>query len=138
MKPKLIDVKEMKIIQSILEKWSGKLTWDSFTISVAQALNKSSISKFTLMSYEPVKQAFNLKKQALRKAKSAAITSMEDVTVEMLIQENEGLRDQIIYLKMELQEKELLWADQFRRWQYNISQMAKVDLATLDQPLPKK
>lgn len=69
MKPKLIDVKEMKIIESILKKWSGKLTWDSFTISVARALNKSSISKFTLMSYEPVKQAFNLKKTGIKRSK---------------------------------------------------------------------
>ena len=52
MKPKLIDVNEMKIIESILNKWSGKLTWDNFAISVASALNRPSISKFTLMSYE--------------------------------------------------------------------------------------
>ena len=138
MKHKFIDVKEMKIIESILNKWSGKLTWDLFAVSVARALDKPSISKFTLMSYEPVKQAFNFRKKTLREAKSTVIASMGDVTIDMLIKENEELRSQISHLKKLLEEKESLWADQYRRWQYNLSQMPNVDLATLDRPLLKK
>jgi hypothetical protein len=138
MKHKLIDVKEMEIIQNILNKWSGKLTWDLFAISVAKALNKPSISKFTLMSYESVKQAFNLRKKTLREARSTVIASMGDVTIDMLIKENEELRSQISHLKQLLKEKEDLWADQYRRWQYNLSQMPNVDLSTLDRPLVKK
>ena len=138
MKHKFIDVKEMKVIESILNKWSGKLTWDLFAVSVARALDKPSISKFTLMSYEPVKQAFNLRKKTLREAKSTVIASMGDVTIDMLIKENEELRSQISHLKKLLEEKESLWADQYRRWQYNLSQMPNVNLATLDRPLLKK
>lgn len=138
MKHKFIDVKEMKVIESILNKWSGKLTWDLFAVSVARALDKPSISKFTLMSYEPVKQAFNLRKKSLREAKSTVIASMGDVTIDMLIKENEELRSQISHLKKLLEEKESLWADQYRRWQYNLSQMPNVDLATLDRPLHQK
>ena len=138
MKHKLIDVKEMKIIERILNKWSGKLTWDLFAVSVARALDKPAISKFTLMSYETVKQAFNLRKKTLREAKSTVIASMGDVTIDMLIKENEELRSQISHLKKLLEEKESLWADQYRRWQYNLSQMPNVDLATLDRPLHQK
>ena len=138
MKHKFIDVKEMKVIENILNKWSGKLTWDLFAVSVARALDKPSISKFTLMSYEPVKQAFNLRKKTLREAKSTVIASMSDVTIDMLIKENEELRSQISHLKKLLEEKESLWADQYRRWQYNLSQMPNVDLATLDRPLHQK
>ena len=138
MKHKFIDVKEMKVIESILNKWSGKLTWDLFAVSVARALDKPSISKFTLMSYESVKQAFNLRKKTLREAKSTVIASMGDVTIDMLIKENEELRSQISHLKKLLEEKESLWADQYRRWQYNLSQMPNVNLATLDRPLLKK
>ncbi|MCU4422291.1 hypothetical protein [Acinetobacter lwoffii] len=138
MKHKFIDVKEMKVIESLLNKWSGKLTWDLFAVSVARALDKPSISKFTLMSYEPVKQAFNLRKKTLREAKSTVIASMGDVTIDMLIKENEELRSQISHLKKLLEEKESLWADQYRRWQYNLSQMPNVDLATLDRPLHQK
>lgn len=138
MKHKLIDVKEMKIIESILNKWSGKLTWDLFAVSVARALDKPSISKFTLMSYESVKQAFNLRKKTLREAKSTVIATMGDVTIDMLIKENEKLRNQISHLEQLNKERETLWADQYRRWQYNLSQMPNVDLATLDRPLVKK
>ena len=138
MKHKFIDVKEMKVIENILNKWSGKLTWDLFAVSVARALDKPSISKFTLMSYEPVKQAFNLRKKTLREAKSTVIASMGDVTIDMLIKENEELRSQISHLKKLLEEKESLWADQYRRWQYNLPQMPNVDLATLDRPLHQK
>lgn len=138
MKHKLIDVKEMKVIEKILNKWSGKLTWELFAVSVARALDMPSISKFTLMSYESVKQAFNLRKQTLRDAKSTVIASMGDVTIDMLIKENEELRNQILHLKKLLEERETLWTDQYRRWQYNLSQMPKVDLATLDRPLIKK
>lgn len=138
MKHKLIDVKEMKVIDNILNKWSGKLTWDFFAVSVAKALDKPSISKFTLMSYESVKQAFNLRKQTLREAKSNVITSMGDVTIDMLIKENADLRSQVLHLKKLLEERETLWADQYRRWQYNLSQMPNVDLATLDRSLVKK
>ena len=138
MKHKFIDVKEMKVIENILNKWSGKLTWDLFAVSVARALDKPSISKFTLMSYEPVKQVFNLRKKTLREAKSTVIASMGDVTIDMLIKENEELRNQISHLKKLLEEKESLRAEQYRRWQYNLSQMPNVDLATLDSPLFKK
>ena len=138
MKHKFIDVKEMKVIENILNKWSGKLTWDLFAVSVARALDKPSISTFTLMSYEPVKQAFNFRKKTLREAKSTVIASMGDVTIDMLIKENEELRSQISHLKKLLEEKESLWADQYRRWQYNLSQMPNVDLATLDRPLHQK
>lgn len=138
MKHKFIDVKEMKVIESILNKWSGKLTWDLFAVSVARALDKPSISKFTLMSYEPVKKAFNLRKKTLREAKSTVIASMGDVTIDMLIKENEELRNQISHLKKLLEEKESLWSDQYRTWQYNLSQMPNVDLSILDRPLMKK
>lgn len=138
MKHKFIDVKEMKVIESILNKWSGKLTWDLFAISVARSLGKPSISKFTLMSYESVKQEFNFRKQTLRAAKSSAQVSMGDVTIDMLIEENEKLRNQISHLEQLHKERETLWADQYRRWQYNLSQVPKVDLATLDRPLMKK
>ena len=107
-------------------------------MSVARALDKPSISKFTLMSYEPVKQAFNFRKKTLREAKSTVIASMGDVTIDMLIKENEELRSQISHLKKLLEAKESLWADQYRRWQYNLSQMPNVDLATLDRSLTKK
>lgn len=45
------------------------------------------------MSYEPVKQASNFRKKMLRAVKSTFIASMGDVTIDMLIKENEDLRE---------------------------------------------
>ena len=137
MKHKFIDVKEMKVIESLLNKWSGKLTWDLFAVSVARALDKPSISKFTLMSYEPVKQAFNLRKKTLREAKSTVIASMGDVTIDMLIKENEELRQQLRMLKNDFKILETNYADKYRTWAYNLSLMPNVDMSRLNDPLPK-
>ncbi|MGP5068222.1 hypothetical protein [Psychrobacter faecalis] len=138
MKPKLISENELDLVDDILKKWSGKLTWDKFAVRVASALGKDSISKFTLMGYPEVKQAFNRRKQTLKEAKSQIIETMGDVTVDMLVNENAELRNQIHHLEKELKAKEMLWAEHYRRWQYNLSMMPNVDLSTLDQPLPAK
>ena len=138
MKPKLISENELDLVDDILKKWSGKLTWDKFAVRVASALGKDSVSKFTLMGYPEVKQAFNRRKQTLKEAKSQVIETMGDVTVDMLINENAELRSQIHHLEQELKAQETLWVEQYRRWQYNLSMMPNVDLSMLDQPLPAK
>lgn len=138
MKPKLISENELDLVDDILKKWSGKLTWDKFAVRVASALGKDSVSKFTLMGYPEVKQAFNRRKQTLKEAKSQVIETMGDVTVDMLVNENAELRNQIYHLEQELKAKETLWVAQYRRWQYNLSMMPDVDLSKLDQPLPAK
>ena len=138
MKPKLISDNELDLVEDILKKWSGKLTWDKFAVRVASALGKDSVSKFTLMGYPEVKQAFNRRKQTLKEAKSQVIETMGDVTIDMLINENAELRNQIHHLEQELKAKETLWVEQYRRWQYNLSMMPNVDLSTINQPLPAK
>ena len=54
MKPKLISENELDLVEDILNKWSGKLTWDTFAVRVASALEKDSVSKFTLMCYPEI------------------------------------------------------------------------------------
>ncbi|MBE0406828.1 hypothetical protein ACT3TI_08510 [Psychrobacter sp. AOP22-C1-22] len=138
MKPKLISEKELDLVEDILKKWSGKLTWDKFAVRVASALGKDSVSKFTLMGYPEVKQAFNRRKQTLKEVKSQVIETMGDVTIDILINENAELRNQIHHLEEEFKAKERLWVEQYRRWQYNLSMMPNVDLSILNQPLPAK
>lgn len=138
MKPKLITENDLDMIEDILQKWSGKLTWDKFAVRVAAALDRDSVSKFTLMGYPEIKQAFNRRKETLKEAKSQVIETLGDVTIDMLINENAELRNQIHHLEEELKAKETLWVEQYRRWQYNLSMMPNVDLSQLDQPLPAK
>lgn len=71
------------MIEDILQKWSGKLTWDKFAVQVA-ALDETQ-SKFTLMGYPEIKQAFNRRKETLKEAKSQVIEALGDVTIDMLI-----------------------------------------------------
>lgn len=140
MKPKLLNNKDLTLIEGILTRWSGKLTWPAFAEAVARELGRSSISEYTLMSYEPIKQAYRRRKEAQRKAKVEATAPLGDVTIDALITENARLREQIVHLQSELKIKEVLWKETFVRWSYNLSQMPEVDMSKLmadvNQPLP--
>ncbi|MGP5564983.1 hypothetical protein [Vreelandella alkaliphila] len=140
MKPKLLNNKDLILIEGILTRWSGKLTWPAFAEVVARELGRSSISEYTLMSYEPIKQAYRRRKETQRKAKEEATAPLGDVTIDTLIAENARLREQIVHLQSELKIKEVLWKETFVRWSYNLSQMPEVDMSKLmaevNQPLP--
>jgi hypothetical protein len=137
LKPKLITEKEMPMIEGVLTSWSGKLTWPKFADAVARRLGRNSISTFTLMGDEGVKQAFKRRKETLKEAKANAVSDIGDVTIDALIRENEALRNQTAHLKSEHQIKEKLFKETFIRWQYNLSLMPRVDLSRLDAPLPR-
>lgn len=140
MKPKLISEKEIKIIEDILARWNGKLTWDDFTSKVAKKLDLPSLSKFTLMGYPEIKALFLARKQTLKEVHTQKIVvspSGENVTVEMLIKENEELRQQLRMLKNDFKILETNYADKYRTWAYNLSLMPNVDMSRLNDPLPK-
>lgn len=136
MRPKLINADDIPKIEKILNKWSGKLTWDLFADAVAKALGRPSVSKFTLMNYEPVKQAYDRRKDRLRDEKVQVVQS-GDVSIDALMEEIAKLRNQIADLEAEKAQLKDSYIEMFRRWQYNLSQMPNVDLSKLDQPLPK-
>ncbi|MCM8885320.1 MAG: hypothetical protein LC541_18810 [Candidatus Thiodiazotropha sp.] len=140
MKPKLLNEKDLPKIEKILNRWSGKLTWDLFADAVAKAMGRQSISKFTLMGYESVKQAYERRKKRLRDEKTQVAQS-GDVAVDALMEEITKLRNQIADLEEEKTQLKDTYIEMFSRWQYNLSQMPSVDLvklqAKIDQPLPK-
>ncbi len=136
MRPKLINADDIPKIEKILNKWSGKLTWDLFADAVAKALGRPSVSKFTLMNYEPLKQAYDRRKDRLRDEKVQVVQS-GDVSIDALMDEIAKLRNQIADLEAEKAQLKDNYIEMFRRWQYNLSQMPNVDLSKLDQPLPK-
>ena len=140
MKPNLLNEKDLPKIEKILNKWSGKLTWDLFAEAVAIAMGRSSISKFTLMGYEPVKQAYKRRKDRLRDEKVEKSHS-GDVSIDALMEEISKLKNQIVDLEDEKARLKDTYIEMFSRWQYNLSQMPGVDLVKLqeklNQPLPK-
>lgn len=141
MKSKLIEDKDLPKVEKILTRWDGKLTWDDFADAVARAFNRPTISKFTLMRYPVIKDAFNQRKASLREHK-AEIHLSGDISLDELLEENYRLRNQIKHLEMVAEAREKQWVEQFRRWQYNLSQMPGVDVhklnQQLDRPLPGK
>ncbi|HBC3401583.1 TPA: hypothetical protein KDX79_003441 [Vibrio parahaemolyticus] len=140
MKKKIITDKELPIVEDVLAKWSGKLTWPAFADTLAKRLNRDSISTFTLMGDDGIKQAFKRRKQTL-KDKPQVMTETGDVTIDALLKENAELKGQIEHLKAEHSVKEKIWKETFIRWQYNLSQMPNVDMSKLQQkinePLPQ-
>lgn len=141
MKTKLIDDKDLSKIEKILTRWDGKLTWDEFSVAVARTLSRPTISKFTLMRYPAIKDAFNQRKNSLRDHQ-IEVHKSGDMSFDELLEENYQLRNQIKHLEMVAEQREKQWLEQFRRWQYNLSQMPGVDMYKLnrgiDRALPGK
>lgn len=140
MKKKIITEKELPIVEDVLAKWSGKLTWSAFAEALAKRLNRGSISTFTLMGDDGIKQAFKRRKQTL-KDKPQVMTDTGDVTIDALLKENAELKGQIEHLKAEHSVKDKIWKETFIRWQYNLSQIPNVDMSKLqkkmNEPLPQ-
>ncbi|RKF14338.1 hypothetical protein DBZ36_16915 [Alginatibacterium sediminis] len=137
MKKKIITEKELPIVEDVLTKWSGKLTWPAFAEALAKRLNRASISTFTLMGDAGIKQAFQRRKKTLKDAKSQMTSETGDVTIDALLKENSELKGQIDHLKAEHSVKEKIWKETFIRWQYNLSQMPNVDMSKLQQEIDK-
>lgn len=119
-----------------IDQWKGKLTWELFAAKLAAKLGEEKISRYTLMSYPQLVEAFNAKKDALREAALIKTESDHDFTLEFA-------KDQIATLEAKVArfEKQIdLYREQFVRWQHNLYMMPGVDLeklnALIDKPLP--
>ena len=119
-----------------IDQWKGKLTWELFAAKLASLLNEEKISRYTLMSYPPLVEAFKTKKEALKEAALRAAEGNPDFTLEFA-------KDQIVTLEAKVTrlEKQLdLFREQFVRWQHNLYMMPGVDMeklnALIDKPMP--
>jgi len=116
-------------IVSILDGWSGKLSWD-LLISAIEKRNGNSYSRQALDKHERIKQAFVQRKKALsgavgEKRKSGppeAQAAME--RIQRLTAENERLNRENTSL-----------LEQFVRWAYNAS-LFGIGQDKLNNPLP--
>ena len=68
MPKKIITEKTLPLALHELDKWSGKLTWNSFAEQLAKVLGEENISRHTLLSYPALVEAFNDRKQSLKEA----------------------------------------------------------------------
>ena len=64
-----------------LDKWSGKLTWELYAERLASVLGEKRISRYTLLSYPVLADAFKQKKNLLRAAPQSSAVEVQDVTL---------------------------------------------------------
>lgn len=134
MPKKIITEKTLPLALHELDKWTGKLTWNSFSERLAKVLGEEKISRHTLLSYPALVQAFNERKKSLKESEKDA---EKDITLEFAKAEIATLEAKVE--RLERQNEKLL--EQFVRWQHNAYMMPNVDMKVLnkqlDKPLPE-
>lgn len=118
-----------------MDQWKGKLTWDLFAAKLAAHLGEEKISRYTLMSYPQLVEAFNARKHALKVEATNVAAGNPNFTLEFA-------KDQIAILEAKnarLEKQIEQFREQFVRWQHNLYMMPGVDMeklnAQIDQPL---
>jgi len=132
MPKKIITVKTLPRALSELDSWQGKLTWELYAAKLANIFGEKKISRYTLMSYPAIVEAFNSRKEGIKQENE---NSDSDITLELAKHQIETLEAKV--KRLEEQNSKLL--EQFTRWLHN-SYMAGVDMKLLkerlDNPLP--
>lgn len=133
MPKKIITDKTLPRALSELDSWKGKLTWESYAAQLANVFGEERISRYTLMSYPVIVEAFNSKKRGIRQKKE---DFGDDITLEFAKQQVEVLEAKV--KRLESQNSKLL--EQFTRWLHNSYMSSDVDMKALkerlDKPLP--
>ncbi|GIU31154.1 MULTISPECIES: hypothetical protein [Shewanella] len=130
MPKKIITEKTLPVALHELDKWSGKLTWNSFAAQLAKVLGEESVSRHTLLSYPALVEAFNNRKDSLKEQLNS---TEKDVTLEFAKEQISILEAKVE--RLEKQNESLL--EQFVRWQHNAYMMPNVDMKVLNQRLDK-
>lgn len=135
MKTKLINNKNLKRILRELDGWTGKLTWGLFGEKVAGIVGVESISRHTLLNYPQIVQAFNARKNEIKR-KVELNEDKRDLTLEVALAEIDKLTAEVARLEREKN----VFVEQFARWQYQLYMMPNVDMDALsarrNDPLP--
>ncbi|KAA0945770.1 MULTISPECIES: hypothetical protein [Pseudomonas] len=115
-------------IVSILDGWSGKLTWDLLIISVARRLRRT-YTRQALHKHEWIKRAFMLRKQIL----STSVGTRKVVSSEVQVANDRIARLEGENGRLKMENDRLL--EQFVRWAYN-AYSGGLDEQFLSRPLP--
>jgi len=134
--PKIVITEDnLPLVLHTLDKWTGKLTWASYTDRLSEILGVESISRQTLLNYPAIKRAFDLKKEQLKNTANQKEIDVNS-TLELLKSQKATLEAKVSRLEDELN----MYKEQFVRWQYNLYMMPGVNLEKLnnkiDSPLP--
>lgn len=132
--PKMIITdKTIPIALHEIDKWSGKLTWESYAARLAIALGEKRISRHTLLSYPVLVEAYNVKKDALRAAILDSDKKGQDIPLDFAKQQITMLEAKVTRLE---KQNDLLH-EQFVRWQNNLYTMPGIDMEKVNAHLNK-
>lgn len=132
MPKKIITEKTLPVALHEIDQWSGKLTWELYAAKLASVLGEERISRYTLMSYPPLVEAFNHKKDSLRDVQDVSVGN-QDFTLDFA-------KDQIATLESKLERLEAmnkLFTEQFVRWQLALYETPGFDLEKVNQTFSK-
>jgi septal ring factor EnvC (AmiA/AmiB activator) len=125
---KITPTRVREIIDEI-NKWDTKLTWKALCehITVIYSFDKT-ISRHTLLRYRAIEEAFNKKKERLRKKTTSGEEFSGDI--QKARQEIEKLQAEVEQL--EAKNRKLM--EQSARWLKNISAMKGIEVINLEKP----
>lgn len=123
---------QQRIIEIMLENWSGKLTWEALTSRVGLELGLST-TRQTLCSYSGIASAFKDRKAKLRGVNSEVFTDITASDVSML-ETIKRLRAEIVVLKRNNSEQLRM----IERIFSNANSIPNLDLAALIKRRPEE
>lgn len=115
-------------IVSILDGWSGKLTWDLLIQSVARRL-RGTYTRQALHKHERIRDAFTLRKKTL----SISVGGKKAISPESQVTNDRIARLEGENQRLQMENDRLL--EQFVRWAYNPYSRG-LDEQFLSRPLP--
>lgn len=120
--------KDIETVVSLLDGWSGPLTWDKLIFSIEIRLNLR-VTRQALDRHKRIADAFKVTKRRLR----AATDDGKTVSLEMRKMQERLSRLESENERLKMENNNLL--EQFRRWSYN-AHTKGLDEMFLNQSLP--
>ncbi|QAB14558.1 hypothetical protein [Hydrogenovibrio thermophilus] len=130
----IIGDEEKRQILSIIDAWSGRLTWDALCERITREMKLDApLSRHTLFRYDEIKLAFKEKKKSL-KGQPLSEPEIEERDLAKAYERIKSLESQNRRLIKQVE----AFQEQFVRWQNNLYRMG-VDMdklsSELDRPL---
>jgi hypothetical protein len=120
-------------IVSILDGWSGKLSWELLIQSVKRR-KQAAYTRQTLHNHARIKQAFALRKNALAEAQAGGLRKPKPASPELQVLLDRIERLEAANARLQAENHALL--GQFASWAYN-AQTRGLSEDFLNQPLPE-
>jgi hypothetical protein len=122
-------------ITSILDGWSGKITWDMLILEIKLWFSGQVYTRQALSKHPRIKTSYDLALKRWRNTRDVdsvpKAPKSSPVEMKLLMQENEKLKAE--NSRLEQENADLL--AQFARWQYN-ADVKGITKAELDEELP--